>query len=93
MGNWMMLIEIEKVKSNGCYGICALIKSLTCFSIVVCRSLSVDSQRRAQLIILREALVPVKEFDVIKINCRDPKTIWRKLLNPDTIVNWTIFPR
>ena len=91
MGNWMMLIEIEKVKNNDWYGFCAFLRRPTGFCIIIDRSLSVDCERYAQLIILCEAFVRLKEIDVSKINCRDPKSIWRKLLDPDTIYELKFF--
>ena len=50
-----------------------------------------NSQRHVELIILREALVRLKEFGISMIICRDPKNKWRKLFDPNTSVNWKIF--
>ena len=87
ISGWCSL-KLERLRAMAGMAKCAFIRSPAGFSIVVYKSLSVDSQRHAQLIILREALVRVKEFEVNKINCRDPKTIWRKLFDPA----WKFFP-
>ena len=75
------------------YEASTLIRSPTGFSVmIICRSLLVDNQRQAQILILREALLRVKEFQVTQIHCRDYKKIWRKLLEPATPINWKLYP-
>ena len=74
------------------YGSSSLIKSPSGFSVVICRSLRAGNQRHAQIIILREALLRIKEFGVKFIRCRVYKKKWRKPFQPSTTVNWEIYP-
>ena len=89
-GIGLMIIETSKV--NDWYDTCAFFRNPEGPCIIINRSIQVNSQRHADLIILREAFVHLKEFGVRKIICSDPKNRWKKLFDSNTNVNWKIFP-
>ena len=62
------------------------------FFFVICRSYIVEISKHTQLLILREALIRIKEVGANSILCWDPYSSWKKLFDPSTKVNWKNFP-
>ena len=89
---WNLFMKVKKTKRKSWYGAGIIIRSPTGLSIVICRSLDVSSKKHTQLIILREAFLRLKEFEATTILCRDLKRKWRRLIQPNNVVNWKIFP-
>ena len=69
----MLYIETKKIEGKTWYGASAIIRSPTRFCIITCRSLDVGNKNHAQIIILREVVLRMKEFDVKTILCKDQK--------------------
>ena len=90
--SWMLFMEVRKNVDNYQYGASTLIRSLTGFSVIICKSLTIGDQRHAQILILREAFLRIKEFQMSQICCKDYKKIWRKFLEPSTPINWRLYP-
>ena len=82
-----LVMEVKKTEGKSWFGAGIIIKSPIGSNIVICKSLDVCSKKHAQLIILREALLRLKEFEALAILCRDLKRKWRRLLQPNTTVN------
>ena len=87
----MLFIEVRKLKDREWYRSSSFFKSPNGFSIVTCRSLNIKGQKHAQVIILRETLLRIREFDITHIICMDDKKKWRKFFDPSTTVNWNIY--
>ena len=67
VGSWRLFIKVRKIRGMNWYGTSSLIRSPTRFSIVCCKSLTAPDKRPARVIILGEALLRVREFDVKSI--------------------------
>ena len=50
-----------------------------------------EAKKQAQLLILREALIRVKELGIQAISCRDVQDKWKKLFNRNTTIHWEPF--
>ena len=90
--DWLLFIDIRKKEDREWFGAVSLIRSPIGFSITLCGSLFVGSKRHAQLLIVREVLLRIREFHVSRINCSDHRKIWQKLLKSSNTINWSLFP-
>ena len=54
----------QKLNDMRWYGASSLIRSPTSFSVFICKSFSIGNQRHAQILIFRETLLRIKEFEV-----------------------------
>ena len=68
-----------------------MLKDPSGFNFAICESYIARSNKHAQLLILRKALIKVKEVGTTSILYYDLKSTWMKFFDSSKKVDWKIF--
>ena len=86
-------MDVQKNKNVEWHGTCALLRDLSRNNSFIIKNYDAKNNKHAQILILCEALLRLKELDITSILCLDIRNKWQKLLNNKVTVHREIFLR
>ena len=88
---WLLFLEVKKNKQANWYGTNAVIRKPSGFSMIIARSYDAKNKWHARILILREALLRIKEGESRIVACFDKRNIWNNLMNDKVTIHWEIY--
>ena len=89
---WNVFLAIKKDRCVSWYGTGALLRDPLENCFILNRSYDAGNKIHAQILILREVLVRLKELEIKSIALFDDKNTWKNLINNKDTIHWEIYP-